>query len=303
MIMQTVKLFDLITLQKNTCGQIRLSSNLPYLPLNEKNLVYRAINTIRTAYNIPDGVDATIEKHIPVAAGMAGGSTDAAAALVGMNQLFSLGITQEELIKHGLTLGADIPFCIMRGTALSEGIGEILTPLPSIPACWFLIVKPTFSMSTKFVYENLHLDEQTKHPDIDGMIQAINHNDLTGITYRMGNVLEQVTQKHYPAIIQIKENMRRLGALGALMSGSGSTVFGIFTSREAAGKAAEFFRKDQGIKQTAVVRPFSKDLPQSKPHKNHKHFTNSTKKYHSSTQREKYSGKRGRRNTHEGHKS
>ena len=123
---------------------------------------------------------------------MAGGSTDAAAALVGMNQLFSLGITQEELIKHGLTLGADIPFCIMRGTALSEGIGEILTPLPSIPACWFLIVKPTFSMSTKFVYENLHLDEQTKHPDIDGMIQAINHNDLTGITYRMGNVLEQV---------------------------------------------------------------------------------------------------------------
>ena len=159
------------------------------------------------------------------------------------------------------------------------------------------------SMSTKFVYENLHLDEQTKHPDIDGMIQAINHNDLTGITYRMGNVLEQVTQKHYPAIIQIKENMRRLGALGALMSGSGSTVFGIFTSREAAGKAAEFFRKDPGIKQTAVVRPFSKDLPQSKPHKNHKHFTNSTKKYHSSTQREKYSGKRGRRNTHEGHKS
>ena len=303
MIMQTVKLFDLITLQKNTCGQIRLSSNLPYLPLNEKNLVYRAINTIRTAYNIPDGVDATIEKHIPVAAGMAGGSTDAAAALVGMNQLFSLGITQEELIKHGLTLGADIPFCIMRGTALSEGIGEILTPLPSILACWFLIVKPTFSMSTKFVYENLHLDEQTKHPDIDGMIQAINHNDLTGITYRMGNVLEQVTQKHYPAIIQIKENMRRLGALGALMSGSGSTVFGIFTSREAAGKAAEFFRKDPGIKQTAVVRPFSKDLPQSKPHKNHKHFTNSTKKYHSSTQREKYSGKRGRRNTHEGHKS
>ena len=303
MIMQTVKLFDLITLQKNTCGQIRLSSNLPYLPLNEKNLVYRAINTIRTAYNIPDGVDATIEKHIPVAAGMAGGSTDAAAALVGMNQLFSLGITQEELIKHGLTLGADIPFCIMRGTALSEGIGEILTPLPSIPACWFLIVKPTFSMSTKFVYENLHLDEQTKHPDIDGMIQAINHNDLTGITYRMGNVLEQVTQKHYPAIIQIKENMRRLGALGALMSGSGSTVFGIFTSREAAGKAAEFFRKDPGIKQTAVVRPFSKEFPQSKPHKNHKHFTNSTKKYHSSTQREKYSGKRGRRNTHEGHKS
>ena len=285
MIMQTVKLFDYITLQKNTCGQIRLSSNLPYLPLNEKNLVYRAIDTIRTAYNISDGVDAAIEKHIPVAAGMAGGSTDAAAALVGMNQLFSLGITQDELIKHGLTLGADIPFCIMRGTALSEGIGEILTPLPSIPPCWFLIVKPSFSMSTKFVYEHLHLDEQTAHPDIDGMIQAISHGDLTGITDRMGNVLEQVTEKHYPAIVQIKKDMRRLGAVNALMSGSGSTVFGIFTSREAAGKAAEFFHNDPGIRQTAVVRPFSKNLPRSKSQKNHNHFS---KKNSSLTQGDKY---------------
>ena len=283
MIMQTVKLFDYITLQKNTCGQIRLSSNLPYLPLNEKNLVYRAIDTIRTAYNISDGVDASIEKHIPVAAGMAGGSTDAAAALVGMNQLF----------KHGLTLGADIPFCIMRGTALSEGIGEILTPLPSIPPCWFLIVKPSFSMSTKFVYEHLHLDEQTAHPDIDGMIQAISHGDLTGITDRMGNVLEQVTEKHYPAIVQIKKDMRRLGAVNALMSGSGSTVFGIFTSREAAGKAAEFFHNDPGIRQTAVVRPFSKNLPRSKSQKNHNHFS---KKNSSLTQGDKYTAKKGRRN-------
>ena len=179
MIMQTVKLFDLITLQKNTCGQIRLSSNLPYLPLNEKNLVYRAINTIRTAYNIPDGVDATIEKHIPVAAGMAGGSTDAAAALVGMNQLFSLGITQEELIKHGLTLGADIPFCIMRGTALSEGIGEILTPLPSIPACWFLIVKPTFSMSTKFVLKLLGMKTEDEE-------EAVTEEEVKALL-KMGN--------------------------------------------------------------------------------------------------------------------
>ena len=244
MIMQTVKLFDYITLQKNTCGQIRLSSNLPYLPLNEKNL-------------------------------------------------FSLGITQDELIKHGLTLGADIPFCIMRGTALSEGIGEILTPLPSIPPCWFLIVKPSFSMSTKFVYEHLHLDEQTAHPDIDGMIQAISHGDLTGITDRMGNVLEQVTEKHYPAIVQIKKDMRRLGAVNALMSGSGSTVFGIFTSREAAGKAAEFFHNDPGIRQTAVVRPFSKNLPRSKSQKNHNHFS---KKNSSLTQGDKYTAKKGRRN-------
>ena len=156
-----------------------------------------------------------------------------------------------------------------------------------------LIVKPSFSMSTKFVYEHLHLDEQTAHPDIDGMIQAISHGDLTGITDRMGNVLEQVTEKHYPAIVQIKKDMRRLGAVNALMSGSGSTVFGIFTSREAAGKAAEFFHNDPGIRQTAVVRPFSKNLPRSKSQKNHNHFS---KKNSSLTQGDKYTAKKGRRN-------
>ena len=253
MIMQTVKLFDLITLQKNTCGQIRLSSNLPYLPLNEKNLVYRAINTIRTAYNIPDGVDATIEKHIPVAAGMAGGSTDAAAALVGMNQLFSLGITQEELIKHGLTLGADIPFCIMRGTALSEGIGEILTPLPSIPACWFLIVKPTFSMSTKFVYENLKLDAQKKHPDIDRLVSDIKEQDLYKIAADMGNILETVTIPAYPVIAEIKENMLEHGAVNAMMSGSGPTVFGLFDDENTATAAYEEMKASGLAKQVYLT--------------------------------------------------
>ncbi|MCI6859025.1 MAG: 4-(cytidine 5'-diphospho)-2-C-methyl-D-erythritol kinase [Eubacterium sp.] len=266
MIMQTVKLFDHITMKKNTCGKIRLSCNLPYLPLNEKNLVYRAIDVIRNTYHIKDGVDADIEKHIPVAAGMAGGSTDAAAALVGMNQLFSLGISQDTLCEYGGALGADIPFCIMRGTALCEGIGELLTPLPSIPSCWFLIVKPSFSMSTKFVYQHLHLDNNTKHPDIDGMISAIREENLIGITRRMGNVLEQVTQKHYPAIGQIKNDMRKLGALNALMSGSGSTVFGIFPSKDAARTAAEHFYNNPGIRQIAVVRPFNKSQ-HSKPKK------------------------------------
>ncbi len=270
MIMQTVKLFDNITLQKNTCGKIRLSCNLPYLPLNEKNLVYRAIQIIRENCHITDGVDASIEKHIPVAAGMAGGSTDAAAALIGMNQLFSLGITQDQLIEYGLSLGADIPFCIMRGTALSEGIGEILTPLPPIPSCWFLIVKPSFSMSTKFVYENLHLDHDTYHPDIDGMIGAIKKQELSGITNRMGNVLEQVTKKHYPAIEEIKQDMRNMGALNSLMSGSGSTVFGIFTSRELARNAAAFFHKSPGIRQTALVRPFNKNPFSKRPLSSHK---------------------------------
>lgn len=258
MIMQTVKLYDRITMERNSSGQITLSTNLPYLPVNEKNLVYRAINIIREAYHIKDGVHAEIQKHIPVAAGMAGGSTDAAAAFVGMNQLFSLGITQETLMEYGVGLGADIPYCIMRGTALSEGIGELLTPLPSIPDCWFLIAKPTFSMSTKFVYENLHLNENTVHPDIDGMVQALHEQNLRGITDRMGNVLEEVTERHYPDIGKIKKRMKEKGALNALMSGSGSTVFGIFTSREAAETAARACHQDFSLRQTAIVRPFNK---------------------------------------------
>lgn len=258
MIMQTVKLYDHITLERNSSGKITLSANLPYLPVNEKNLVYRAIDMIRRDYHITDGIHADICKRIPVAAGMAGGSTDAAAAFVGMNQLFDLGITQETLMKYGVQLGADIPYCIMRGTALSEGIGEILTPLPPMPDCWFTIIKPVFSMSTKFVYEHLHLDENTVHPDIDGMAEALRQQDLVGITSRMGNVLEQVTEEHYPEIGAIKDCLRQEGALNALMSGSGSTVFGIFTSRNQANHAAKVCQKRFSVKQTAVVRPFNK---------------------------------------------
>lgn len=260
MIMQTVKLYDRITMEKNDSGNIILSTNLPYLPVNEKNLVYRAIDMIRNAYGITDGVTASIVKRIPIAAGMAGGSSDAAAAFVGMNQLFHLGITQQELMDYGVKLGADIPYCIMRGTALSEGIGEILTPLPPIPNCWFLIVKPTFSMSTKFVYENLHLDEIAVHPDIDGMKEALYQRDLIGVTDRMENVLEQITKKHYPAIGEIKDIMRKEGALNALMSGSGSTVFGIFKSKETAEKAAAACHEHPSVKQTHIVRPFNKSL-------------------------------------------
>ncbi|MDO4978456.1 MAG: 4-(cytidine 5'-diphospho)-2-C-methyl-D-erythritol kinase [Eubacteriales bacterium] len=258
MIMQTIKLYDQLTMQRNNSGEITVTTNLPYLPVGKKNLVYRAIDLIREEYGIKDGVDVQLTKHIPVAAGMAGGSTDAAAAFVGMNQLFKLNITQDTLLKYAVTLGADIPYCIMRGTALSEGIGEVLTPLPSIPSCWFLVVKPVFSISTKFVYENLHLNENTVHPDIDGMVEAIKAGDLAGITSRMGNVLEDVAISDYPQIAKIKETMNSLGAMNSLMSGSGSTVFGIFTSKEQATAASKIFQKDPGIRQVAVVRPFCK---------------------------------------------
>ena len=245
MIMQTVKLFDYITLQKNTCGQIRLSSNLPYLPLNEKNLVYRAIDTIRTAYNISDGVDAAIEKHIPVAAGMAGGSTDAAAVLVGVNRMFDLGFTKKELMERGVKLGADVPYCIMRGTALSEGIGEILTELPPSPKCHLVIAKPQISVSTKAVYGKLRVNELApeEHPDIDGMTEAIRNGDLDGVISRLGNVLETVTIPDHPEIARIKSMMMENGACGSLMSGSGPTVFGIYKDRELAEKTCQALKE------------------------------------------------------------
>lgn len=260
MIMQTVKLYDRLIMEKNNSGSITLQANLPYLPLHEKNLVYQAVDIIRKEYGIRDGVHVNIIKKIPVAAGMAGGSTDAAAAFVGMNQMFGLNITQETLMKYGVKLGADIPYCIMRGTALSEGIGEILTPLPSIPRCWFLIVKPGFSISTRLVYENLRLDEHTAHPDIDGMAEALYRRDLNGVTERMGNVLEQVTKERYPAIEELKKMMKKHGALNAIMSGSGSTVFGIFTDREKAERACRICRQHPVVRQSAIVRPFNKSL-------------------------------------------
>ena len=258
MIMQTIRLFDRITLERNDSGRITLSTNLPYLPANENNLVYRALDIMREKYHIKDGIHADIHKRIPVSAGLAGGSTDAAAAFVGMNQMFELGVSQNTLMEYAVTLGADIPFCIMRGTALSEGIGEILTPLPPMPDCWFLVVKPVFSISTKAVYENLKLNQLSSHPDIDGMIEALRNEDLFGITSRLENVLEHVTKDLYPNIERIKECMLEKGAHGALMSGSGSTVFGIFTDRGKAERALDSCRDRFNIRQAAIVRPFNK---------------------------------------------
>ncbi len=273
MIMQTINLYDMITMRKNTTGDIRLTTNLPYLPTNENNLVYKAIDRIRTEYNIEEGITVDINKHIPVAAGMAGGSSDAAAAFVGMNQLFELGITQQQLMDYAVDYGADIPYCIMRGTAVSEGIGEILTPLPPMPDCWIVVVKPTFSMSTKYVYQNLVLDENTAHPDIDGMIDAIKNQDLSGIVVRMGNVLEQVTTTKYTDIPKIKQILINAGALGALMSGSGPTVFGIFDNKESAMRIAKKLMTMPKIKQTAVVQPINR--PGRKP----KNMTDHVKKH------------------------
>ena len=205
-----------------------MTTNLSFLPTNENNLVYKAAKLLMDEFQIRDGIDVKLHKYIPVAAGMAGGSTDAAAVLYGMNRMFELGLSKEELMQRGVKIGADVPYCIMRGTALAEGIGEQLTALPPMVKCPILIAKPQISVSTKFVYENLKLDENTVHPDIDRLVEDIRRKDLAAITSDMGNVLETVTIPNYPVIAEIKEHMMEHGAAGAMMSGSGPTVFGLF---------------------------------------------------------------------------
>lgn len=239
MIMQTIRLYDRLSLKKLRKPEIKVKTNLYYLPENENNLVYKAAKLLQEEFQIKEGIHIDLKKFIPVAAGMAGGSSDAAAVLYGMNKMFRLGLSQQDLMERGVKLGADVPYCIMRGTVLAEGIGEELTPLPPAPVCKVLIAKPPISVSTKFVYENLKLDEHTLHPDIDALVKDIQIGNLHGLASHMGNVLESVTIPNYPVIALIKEQMIKGGALNAMMSGSGPTVFGLF---EDAGKAEEAYR-------------------------------------------------------------
>lgn len=243
MIMQSIGLFDTVSVKLNTHNKIILTTNLTYLPTDENNLVYKAARLIKDQFKITSGIDIYLKKTIPVAAGLAGGSSDCAATLKGLNELFQLGLTTEELMKLGVTLGADVPFCILQGTALSEGIGEILTPLSAIPPCHVLIVKPDMHVSTKFVYEHLNINTLPSHPDIDGIISAISNQNIKEISLRLENVLETVTIKKFPVIEQIKQHMLSAGALGALMSGSGPTVFGLFQDIDSAKKAYNLCKK------------------------------------------------------------
>lgn len=244
MIMQTVGVYDKIDLRRSQEPGIRVETNLYYLPNNENNLAYKAARLLMEEFGVKEGVDIQIRKFIPVAAGMAGGSTDAAAVLFGVNKMFTLGLSMEELMERGVKLGADVPYCVMRGTALSEGIGEILTPLPPMPQCKILIAKPSLSVSTKFVYENLKLNtlKPEDHPNIDRIADAIRRQDLYGVAENLGNLLETVTIPAHPVIRDIKEKMMEFGAVNALMSGSGPTVFGLFTSPAAAEYAYEEMR-------------------------------------------------------------
>ena len=252
MIMQTIRMYDTLELTATEEPGITVKTNLKYLPVNEDNLVYKAAKLLMDEFHVSRGLKIRLEKHIPVAAGMAGGSSDAAAVMVGVNRLFRLGLSRKELMERGVKIGADVPYCILRGTALAEGIGEKLTPLTPAPDCHVLIAKPPISVSTKFVYENLHLDQLEAHPDIDGIRSAIEAGDLQGMVDRMGNVLETVTIPAYPQIGQISSLMKENGALGAMMSGSGPTVFGIYDDERKAMAAREIL-KTSGLAQVVSL--------------------------------------------------
>ena len=249
MVMQTIYLYDDVILEKTKEPGIHLETNLPYLPVDENNIAYKAARILMDEFDIQTGMNIRLRKFIPVSAGMAGGSTNAAAVLFGMNRMFDLQLSEQQLKDRGVKLGADVPYCIMRGTVLAEGIGEILTPLSPMPKCYVLIAKPGISVSTKTVYEKFDALTEVPHPDIDGLIQGLDVGDLQRVAASMGNVLEGVTIGEYPFIEEIKNVMKQEGALNAMMSGSGPTVFGIFADRRTAKKACYAIREKKLARQ------------------------------------------------------
>ena len=258
MIMQTVNIYDTLDFVKLQEAKIIVKTDSMELPTDENNLIYKAAKLLFEKCGVTQGVEITLTKRIPIAAGMAGGSTDAAAALVGINTLFELNLSMDELKEIGVKIGADVPYCIEGGTALSEGIGEILTKLPDAPDCFVVVAKPEISVSTKYVYENLHANELEYHPDIDGMVEAIQKKDLDGVCKRMENVLETVTETKYPIISELKKMLKDAGAENSLMSGSGPTVFAIFKEEETADKALEIV-KNSGLAKQSFVTVFAKE--------------------------------------------
>lgn len=252
MIMTMVDLADRLEMSELPGDSIIISSQAGYIPLDEKNLAFQAAQLIKDRYNVRRGVYIHLDKNIPVAAGLAGGSSDAAATLRGLNRLWNLRISTEELQELGSELGSDVPFCISGGTALATGRGEILTPLPNPPQCWVVLAKLPINVSTADVYGRLRSGNITEHPSAKRMQSAIESNSFYDVCGELGNVLEDVTLQIYPDVAQLKDTMLRLGADGALMSGSGPTVFGL-VSKEA--KAARIYNGLRGFcKEVYAVR-------------------------------------------------
>ncbi len=244
MIMQTLQLHDIITIQEIESG-IEIECEAPYVPTNNSNIAYKAAERVIQKYGLSVGVRIKIEKRIPVAAGLAGGSTDAAAVLKGINELFGLGMDQKSLMDIGKTIGADVPYCIVGGTALAEGIGEIITPLPKMEAIPVILIKPRFGVSTASVFKSLQMDNIADRPKTDMLINALENRDIKFIGKNLCNVLESVTVERYPLIDKIKKDLVARGSIGSIMSGSGPTVFGLFEDDETAKKAYSKLNKSR----------------------------------------------------------
>lgn len=261
MVMQTVDIFDELEFERRGDSDIVLTlESRDDLGSTDDNLICRAARLMKEHYGISAGISIHLKKNIPVAAGMAGGSTDAAATMLAMNALFGLNQEKSALMELSAGLGADIPFCILGGTALSEGIGEKLTPLPAPPEAYLVVAKPDIMVSTKWVYESLELGGIEKHPDIDGMVSALKKGDLNGVTDRMENVMETVTARQYPIICDIKRMLLEKNALNAIMSGSGPSVFGVYRTKAEADSAYMYINEALGkndIKAQLFVTTFS----------------------------------------------
>ena len=238
MIMQTIDLYDEITVEKIE-KDIKIKCNKSYVPTDERNLAYKAAKMFLEKYKIKSGVEIFIKKNIPVSAGLAGGSTDAAGVLKLMNRLFEINASDEELMEMGLSLGADIPYCIKGGTCLCEGVGEVITELPRFKDKIVVLVKPPFGVSTKGVYQEFNIERSKIHPDTNKLISAIKSNDLKYVSKNMKNLLENVTLKKHKVLISIKEEMRYYGSIGTMMSGSGPTIFALFDDMQKAQKTFE----------------------------------------------------------------
>ena len=243
MVMQTIGLHDTLVMEK-TERDIELSINVPWLKADEKNLAWRAAELIRQEYGLEGGVRIELTKRIPVAAGLAGGSADAAAVLKGMNDLYGLQLDEEKLCELGARLGSDIPFCIMGGTMLATGRGEVLTRLSDMPETWVVLAKPRISVSTAWAYQNYDEQGADRHPDNEAIKQAIDRGNRKAVAGLLCNVLESVTIKKYDVIAEYKQMMLDRGAMASMMSGSGPTVFGLAKNREQAESIADVLRQE-----------------------------------------------------------
>lgn len=257
MIMQTIELSDTIEIKKTFTNDIKLKTNVYWLPTDYTNLVYKAAKYLKDEYNIKYGIHIELNKKIPSCAGLGGGSADCAATLIGIRNLFGLKISNNKLLDISKNFGADVPFCLKRGTCLAEGIGEKLTPLNKMPNCYILVVKPNINISTSVIFENLDLSKIKERPDIEKIIYYIDKNDIEGVSKNLCNVLESVSIEKYPIIKQIKENMLENGALGSLMSGSGSAVFGIFKNKKQMAIAKNDIERTLNIKEVFTTKPFN----------------------------------------------